>query len=151
MDSPQVKISQAKTNQGGYMAEQPTDWMLTDLPADLADLDVTIKEGQSQARPNMSIQAWQSQEESMRNLTATLKPDKDMHSGQQTTEQPSDDQPTLRTIERLVSCTYQHGNSRDGIFGHGRKRQDSELARRALTEPGRFTPRSCVRLIFDNC
>ncbi|XP_057544449.1 uncharacterized protein LOC130823730 [Amaranthus tricolor] len=153
MGSPQAKISQAKKNQGGYMADQPIDWMFTNLPADLAehtDLDATIEEGQSQARPNMSIQAWQSKEESMRNVTATLKQYKDMHSGQQTTEQPSDDQPTLRTIERLVWCTYQHGNSRDGIFGHGRKSQDSELARRVLTEPTRLAPRSCVRLIFDN-
>ena len=47
--SQEAKISQAKTNQGEYMAEKPTDLMLTDLmttPTEPTDLDVTNKEGQ---------------------------------------------------------------------------------------------------------
>ena len=43
MGSPQAKISQAKTNRGGYMAEQPTNWMFTNLPIALADFCIKAK------------------------------------------------------------------------------------------------------------
>ena len=140
------QATQAKTN------HEEHNWIdATNLDmVEPTDLGKSTKEDHLQYRPNISIKAWQDHEVPREDLSAAHKQNRSIQRSIQTTEQPSDDQPTLRTIERLVSCTYQHGNSRDGIFGHGRKSQDSELARRALTEPRRLTPRSCVRLIFDN-
>ena len=68
---------QAKTNQGGGdMARQPTDLMLIDLPTVLAehiDLNVTIEEGQSQARPSMNMESRQDQEEAKGSLPASMR------------------------------------------------------------------------------
>ena len=121
----------------------------TDLRVEPTDLGKSTKH-HLQSRPNMIIKAWQNQGESTKNLITTLMQYRNMHSGQQTTEQPSDCQPTLRTIERLVWCTYQHGNPRDGILGNEIRSQDSKIIRRVLTEPTRTAARSCVRLLFDN-
>ena len=59
-------------------------------------------------------------------------------------------QPTLRAIERLAWCMFEHENLRDGTFRHERRSQNLELARRGRMEPTRPAPRSLVRLAFDN-
>ena len=148
---------QAKTNQeGGDMAKQPTDLMLIGLPTDLAKptgLDVTIKESQSQARPSINMESRQEQEESRRNISAILKQNSRLFHNSRTTEPTkygSAWQPTLRIMERPTWYMYEHGTSRHGISRHGRLHQDSEASQWVLTEATRPTPRSLVRLTFEN-
>ena len=90
MDSPQIKTNQAKTSQEEYTAEQPTGLILTDLmttpTAAPTDLNVSNKGGQIQSRPNMNVQTWKSQEEAMRNITATFEQNRNKYSVQQATE-----------------------------------------------------------------
>ena len=116
--------------------------------------DHRLKEGdQLQDGLNMNMKAWQEQEETQGSLPANIRQNKRLFPGQQATEQQRHRpawQPTLRALERLAWCVYEHGISKNGIFRHERRSQDSELARRVLTEPTRTATRSSVRLIFDN-
>ena len=155
MNSSQATQAKAKTNHEEHNWIKTIDATNLDMvePTDLrvepTDLGKSTKH-HLQSRRNMIIKPWQSQGESIKNLITTLMQYRNMYSGQQTTEQPSDCQPTLRTIERLVWCTYQHGNPRDGILGDEIRSQDSKIIRTVLTEPTRTAARSCVRLLFGN-
>ena len=102
---------------------------------------------------SMNLEAWKEQEETQGSLPASIRQNRTLILYRQTTEQveyQSVGQPTLRTMEHPTWCTYERGNPRDVIFGQERRGQDSELARRVLTEPTRSAPRSRVRQIFDN-
>ena len=152
MGSPQAKISQAKTNQGGYMAEQPTNWMFTNLPVALADFCIKAKEDHLQMGLNIIMdarnkhtltKAWHEQRSKNRRLIPRIQVIEQA-------EHPPSCQPTLRAIERLAWCVFEHGISKNGISRHGILSQDLELAWRVLIEPTRPAPRSCVRLTFDN-
>ena len=142
------QATQAKTNHEEHIWIKTIDATNLDM-VEPTDLGKSTKH-HLQSRRNMIIKPWQSQGESIKNLITTLMQYRNMYSGQQTTEQPSDCQPTLRTIERLVWCTYQHGNPRDGILGNEIRSQDSKIIRRVLKEPTRTVTRSYARLIFDN-
>ena len=108
---------------------EPTDLIVANLmatPTAPTDLDVTNKEGQLQSRLSMSVQAWKSQEESMRNLTATFEQNRNKHSDQQTTEQAERStvyQSTLHSIENATCCMDGRGNLEDGISIHGQRSQ----------------------------
>ena len=148
---------QAKTNQGGGdMVRQPTDLMLIDLPTVLAehiDLDVTIEEGQSQARPSMNMESRQEQEVTKESLTITRKQNRRLLQSPQTTEPAARHvicQTTLQGLERSAYCVFEHGNLENSISRHGILSQDLELAWRTLTEPTRPAPRSRVRQLFDS-
>ena len=95
MNNPQFKTSHEEHN-----------WINTSDATDLdmaepTDLGVTNKD-HLQSRPNMSIKAGQSQEESLKNLTTTFKQDRSLQYDQQTTEQPTACQRTLHSVESLT-------------------------------------------------
>ena len=135
------------------MAKQHTNLMLIDLPTILAehiDLDVTIEEDQSQARPSMNEESREDQEVTKESLTITCKQNRRLLQNQKPAEHQVDCQPTLQASKRLAWCVYEHGTSRHGISRHGRLHQDSEASQWVLTEATRPTPRSLVRLTFEN-
>ena len=124
-------------------------------PTELADFCLKIKEDHLQIRIKRNLEAWEDQEGTIEDLPATIKQNrnKGLFPSQQTTEQAEHQpvcQPTLRTLERLAWCTYEHGNPRDGIFRHETKSPDPRMMVLALTEPTRTATRSCVLQIFDN-
>ena len=103
MNSPQAKTNHEEHNWINTIDATDLDMVEpTDLMAEPTDLGVTIKEDHLQSRPNMSIKAWQSQEESIKNLTATFKQDRSLQYDQQTTEQPTACQRTLHSVESLT-------------------------------------------------
>ena len=144
-DNPQVKA-----NQEECMAKPTHTDLINSSTIAPTDLDTSNEEDQLQSRLNKSIQTLRNQEETMKNITTIFEQNRNEHFIQQNAGRPPSCQPTLRAIERLAWCMFEHENLRDGIFRHERRSQDSELARRVFTEPTRSTPRSCVRLIFDN-
>ena len=151
MDSPQIKTNQAKTSQEEYTAEQPTGLILTDLmttpTAAPTDLNVSNKEGQIQSRPNMNVQTWQSQEEAMKNITATFEQNRNKYSVQQATEQterPSACQPTLHSTDTTYYID-RRGNLEDGISVHGPRSQGPRTMLIVLTESTNSATRSPAR------
>ena len=135
------------------MAKQHTNLMLIDLPTILAehiDLDVTIEEDQSQARPSMNEESREDQEVTKESLTKTRKQNRRLFQSPKPAEHQVYCQPTLPASKQLACCVFELGISKNVIFGHGRLSQNLELAWRTLTEPTRPAPRSYARLIFDN-
>ena len=102
---------------------------------------------------SMNLEACQEQEETKESLTVTCKLNRRLIPRIQATEQPRHRpawQPSLRIMKHPTWCTYEQGNPRVVIFGHGILSQDLELARSVLTEPTRAAPRSRVRQLFDS-
>ena len=97
MNSPQSKISHEEHNWINTI-EATTDLDM----AEPTDLGMKTKEGHFQSRPNMSIKAWEDQEESIKDLPATFKQDRSLHHDQQTTERPTACQHTLHSLERPI-------------------------------------------------
>ena len=102
---------------------------------------------------NIYMQAWQDQGETKGSLPIAFNQNRMLFPSQQAAEQQRHQtawQPTLRALERLSCCVFEHGISKNGIFGQEGRSQDLELARRILTEPTRPAPRSLVRQLFDS-
>ena len=123
-------------------------------PMELADFSLKNKEDHLQNALKRNLEAWEDQEGTIEDLPTTIKQNRnrDLFPSQQTTEQAEHQlvcQPTLRALERVAWCTYEHENPRDGIFRHEIRSQDSEVKRRSLTEPTRTATRSCTRHFID--
>ena len=144
-DKPQVKA-----NQEECMAKPTHTDLINSSTIAPTDLDTSNEEDQLQSRLNKSIQTLRNQEETMKNITTIFEQNRNEHFIQQNAGRPPSCQPTLRAIERLAWCVFEHGISKNGISRHGILSQDLELAWRVLIEPKRPAPRSCVRLTFDN-
>ena len=114
------------------------------------DLDASNEEDQLQNGPSMNMESRQEQEVTKESLTMTCKQNRRLLQAAEQQRRQTAWQPTLRALERLSWCVFEHGISKNGIFGQEGRSQDLELARRTLTEPTRSAPRSCVRLTFDN-
>ena len=140
-DHPQVKA-----NQGECVTDPTHTDLINSSTIAPTDLDASNEEDHLQYRPNMSIKAWQDHEVPREDISAARIQNRSI----QTTKQPPSCQPTLRVIERLAWCVFEHENLRDGIFGYEIRSQDSKIIRRVLKEPTRTVTRSYARLIFDN-
>ena len=82
MNSPQSNTNHEEHNWINIIAE-PT---ATDLYiAESTDVGMKTKEDHLQSRPNMSIKAWQDQEESIEDLSETNKQNRSLHHDHQTT------------------------------------------------------------------
>ena len=66
----------------------------------------------------------------------------------QTEHQPGE-QLTLRALKHPAWCVCEHETSRHGIFGHGRRGQDSKNTQRDLTKPRGTAARSPTRQFLD--
>ncbi|XP_057550658.1 uncharacterized protein LOC130828714 [Amaranthus tricolor] len=90
------------------------------------------------------MEAWQDYEAPKEELPAAHKQNSSIQRNMPATKQveyQSSGQPSLRTMEHPTWCSYERGNPRVVIFGHGILSQDLELARSVLTEPTRAAPR----------
>ena len=102
---------------------------------------------------NIYMQAWQDQWETKGSLPIAFNQNRMLFPSQQATEQQRHQtawQTTLRALERLSWCVFEHEIPRNGISRHGRLHQDLEASQRILTEATRLAPRSLARLTFDN-
>ena len=100
-------------------------------------MGVEAKEDHLQSRPNISIKAWQDQEEAIKDLPATNKQNRSLLHDHQTTEQtkrPTVCQPTLHSIENTTYCMDGRGNLKDGISIHGPRIQGPRTILIVLTE-----------------
>ena len=146
IDSPQSKAKEEKHNCIIALAK-PIE------PIELADFCLKTKEDHFQIGLNNNMEAWQDYEAPKEELPAAHKQNSSIQRNMPATKQveyQSSGQPSLRTMERPTWCTYERGNPRVVIFGHGILSQDLELARSGLTEPTRAAPRSRVRQLFDS-
>ena len=102
---------------------------------------------------SMNMGSMQRQIRAQRSLSTYGRPNRKLAQYKQVTKQTEyqpGDQLTLRALKHPAWCVFERGTSRNGIFGHGRRGQDSKNTQRDLTEPTRSAPRSCVRLAFEN-
>ena len=106
---------------------------------------MTTKEDHLQFRLNKSIKERQSQEESTKNLTATFKQDRSLHSDQQTTERQTACQLTLHNVENPTYCMDECENLRNDISIHGPRSQGPRTLLFVFTEATNLAARSLVR------
>ena len=110
------------------------------------------EEDQLQNGLNMNMKARQSLEGTKDRHPAAYKQNRRLFHSLQTikpTEHQVDCQPTLQASKRLAWCMFERGISKNGIFRHERRSQDSKITRRVLTKPTRTVVRSRTRQFLD--
>ena len=150
MNSLQTKTKQEEHNCIKTLVK-PNDLACT-KPTERADFYLRIKGNHLQSRLNINMEAWQRQEEAKGILPTAAKQNRRLNLSPQAAEQQRHRtvcQPTLRAMKNLAWCMDECGNSKEGIFIHEIRSQDSKIIRRVLTEPTRTSARSCARQFLD--